>query len=52
MVATPLCGTSLSQSPINIPEALTVYNSSLTPLNVSYGMTTGWTMALTGAWLR
>ena len=49
MIATPLCGSGMNQSPINIAEALTVYNSSLTPLDVSYGMTTGFTMAVTSA---
>ncbi len=49
MAATGLCGSGMNQSPINIAESLAVYDNTLLPLNVSYGLTTGWTMAVTGA---
>ena len=47
--AVALCGTSVSQSPINVPSSLVTYNSTLLPLNVSYGKTASWTLEVTGA---
>jgi hypothetical protein len=50
--AVPLCGTGQMQSPINIPDSQTVYDPTLTPLNLAYGETTGWDMEVTGAQAR
>jgi hypothetical protein len=50
--AVPLCGSGRMQSPINIPDSQTVYDATLTPLNVTYGETTGWSMEITSARAR
>lgn len=48
--ATPLCGTSVVQSPINVPSQIVNYSvSSLLPLNVSYGTSSDWMLEVTGA---
>ena len=52
--AAALCGTSVMQSPIDIPASTTngpvVVNTSLPALQVSYGKTASWTLEVTGAY--
>jgi hypothetical protein len=50
--AVPLCASGQMQSPINIPDSQTVYDPTLTPLNLAYGETTGWAMEITSARAR
>ena len=45
-----LCGTSVVQSPINIPSQVVTYGvAGLAPLNVSYGTSSDWMLEVTGA---